>query len=46
MAKKITGISIPKELLEELDKKRGLIKRSTYITEIIKKALASEGQNE
>jgi len=32
-------ISIPKELIEKLDEKRGDIPRSRYVTGLIKKAL-------
>jgi len=36
MSKENISITISKELLEKIDKKRGLIPRSTYIEKILK----------
>jgi metal-responsive CopG/Arc/MetJ family transcriptional regulator len=37
--KKQLSITIDSELIEEIDKKRGMIKRSTFIEELIRRAL-------
>jgi len=37
--RKITGVSLDKKLLQDIDQKRGLISRSTFIEEIIKRGM-------
>ena len=39
MATRVVGISFREELLERLDKVRGLIPRSTWVNDALKKAL-------
>lgn len=39
MAKKIISLTISEELIRELDNKRGLIPRSTFVEELLKKSL-------
>ncbi len=36
------GISFPLDLLEELDRRRGLVSRSRYVVEIVEKSLRHE----
>jgi len=36
------GVSLPESLLEKIDKDRGKIPRSTWIVDLLKKALGQE----
>jgi metal-responsive CopG/Arc/MetJ family transcriptional regulator len=37
------GISIPQDTLTKIDLSRGLVKRSTYVTNILEKAVQTGG---
>jgi len=39
MEKVVVGMTLDKPLLEEIDKNRGLIKRSTFINDLLRKSL-------
>lgn len=39
MTKKVVSIGIEENLLKKIDRERGLIKRSTYIEQILREAL-------
>lgn len=43
MASIRTNLTIPQELMEQLDEKRGLIPRSTYVAELIIKDVEGYG---
>jgi metal-responsive CopG/Arc/MetJ family transcriptional regulator len=36
------GISIDRDILEEIDERRGLIKRSTYVNDLLKKLVSEK----
>ncbi len=37
--KRYLGVSLDPEIYEEVEKRRGMIKRSTFVNEMLKKAL-------
>ncbi len=39
--KKFVNCPLPEEVANEVDARRGIVKRSTYVTEIIKRAWAA-----
>ena len=42
MSKIITGISMDEELKKQIDEKRGLIPRSTFVSKMIQKGMREE----
>jgi metal-responsive CopG/Arc/MetJ family transcriptional regulator len=38
--KEYLGISVDKDVLEEIEQRRGLIKRSTYVNDLLRKLLS------
>jgi len=42
MSKIITGISMDEELIKQIDEKRGLIPRSTFVSKMVRQGMSEE----